>query len=96
MKVTQEEIKNIDSLLEGLSIYGKEDYLLENNIEELRVCENCGKLIENGYVIFGCEQYCLNKCLQEMVEKGCLDNSIFEIIEKAQDDNVVSYWTAWN
>lgn len=96
MKLTQEVIKSIGSLLEGLSIYEKEDYFLKNDIEELRVCENCGKLIESGYVIFGCEHYCSNKCLQEMVEKGCLDNNIFEILEKAQNNNVDSYWTVWN
>ena len=96
MRLSQGEIKRIDSLLEGMSIDEKEDYLLDNDIVQLRVCNNCGKIIEDGYVIYGCEQYCSDTCVRDMIERAHFDESIFELINEAKSDVIDSYWTVWN
>ena len=96
MRLSQEEIKKIDSQLEGMSIDEKESYLLDKDIVQLRVCDNCGKIIENGYIIYGCEHYCSDACLRDMIECGHVNESILELINEAKSDDIDSYWTVWN
>lgn len=55
---------------------------------ELRICNDCGKLMAEGYCMNdGDEYYCSDKCLEK--------NTTEEEREEIQDENSTSYWTEW-
>lgn len=60
--------------------------LPNNNDEEYRICDVCGKKMYDGYLIHDSEYYCTDKCLhvvytaeeyKDLYEAGC------------------GYWTHW-
>lgn len=63
--------------------YGSLEY------EELRVCSECDKSMENGYVIEnGLEYYCSDECLH----KHYPDDEYNKMYDNGNGD---SYWTSW-
>lgn len=57
--------------------------------EELRVCSECGKFMDSGYVIEnGLEYYCNNECLH----KHYSDDEYNKMYDNGNGD---SYWTSW-
>lgn len=95
--LTQSQIEELNTLLVGLEREEKEDYLLAREIDNLRVCDACGKLMEEGLVIHDGEYHiCSEECLHAAVEQGLMDESIYEELSHAEDDDVGSYWTVWN
>lgn len=62
---------------------------LEDESLEVRICTNCGELMEVGYVVNGGDEYyCSDECLhEEYTEKEWLEE-----VENNED----SYWTEWN
>ena len=64
------------------------DYLYDEGIE-VRICSECGSLMEDGYVIDGGMQY---YCGDECLHKHFTDEEWSEECENNYD----SYWTHWN
>ena len=65
--------------------------MIEQHAEEkdIRVCTECGKLMEEGYCIEnGIEYYCDDECLHKSIDE--------EEYEKLYDNgNGDTYWTQW-
>lgn len=95
--LTQSQIEELNTLLAGLEPEEKEDYLLAREIDNLRVCDTCGKLMEEGLVIHdGRYHICSEECLHIAVEQGLIDESIYDELSLAENDDASSYWTVWN
>ena len=62
-----------------------ENYAEENDI---RVCSECGKLMDMGYNIGDAEYYCSDECLTKNM-------SYDEYLELYDEGNGDSYWTEW-
>ena len=71
---------DIEKFIYSTDIEEKMDFIEENEIENLRVCENCRKFMNEGFLYRDMETYCSEKCLIE--SQGMYD----------KDD---TYWTAW-
>lgn len=68
------------------------DELSECGIE-LRVCDTCGHLMIEGYILYdGDEYYCSNECMLEQYTEEEKE----EILKEADTDEGTSYWTEWN
>ena len=63
----------------------KDDFITENDIENLRVCFNCGKFITEGYLYQDFETYCSDNCFVKVHGRATFEN--------ADEDTL--YWTAW-
>ena len=71
---------DIEEFIYSTDIDDKYEFIEENEIENLRVCENCGKFMNEGFLYLDIETYCSEECLIE--SQGMYD----------KDD---AYWTAW-
>lgn len=71
---------DIKEFIYSTDIEEKMDFIEENDIQTLRVCENCGKFMNEGFLYRDIETYCSEECLTE--SQGMYDK-----------DEV--YWTAW-
>lgn len=59
------------------------------NKEGLRVCDNCGKVMQEGYCIEdGVSHYCCDECLHTEITEE-------EYIALYDNGNGSSYWTEW-
>lgn len=97
MKLTEEQISAINQELSCLSLSDKEYFILEHGIDQLRVCDYCGKLLDEGYVINNGNQHYCNDCFDKLKEQGKIAAYILQDIENAcTNDNSESYWTVWN
>lgn len=57
--------------------------------DDLRLCDECGTPMKEGFVISGGEEYyCNEKCLHKHFTKK-------EFLELYDDGNGDSYWTEW-
>lgn len=69
-----------------------EDVLLENDIDSLRVCSHCGKLMNEGWSCNG-SPYCSDKCLladnPELDMKELANRTVQEL------DASDVFWTSW-
>jgi hypothetical protein len=64
--------------------------MTQNNTKFARTCSDCGKGINEGYVINGgCEHYCSDACLHKHV-------SADEFEDLHDDGDGDSYWTEWD
>ena len=63
---------------------------IENYAEEkdIRVCSECGRLMDMGYNIGDAEYYCSDECLTKHM-------SYDEYLELYDEGNGDSYWTEW-
>ena len=53
------------------------------------ICDECGTPMNEGYVVFGGEQYyCKDECLHKHYTKEEWENEMY-------DDDGDSYWTEW-
>jgi len=63
--------------------------MIVNGIRYARKCDECGKGMNEGYVIDGgCEHYCSDACLHKHV-------SADEFDDLHDDGDGDSYWTEW-
>ena len=76
---------DVDEFLYSTDIDEKVDFILENEIETLRVCETCGKFINEGFIYNDIEVYCSDECCIAAIGK--------ERFENTDEDSL--YWTAW-
>lgn len=76
---------NIEEFIYSPDIEAKERFIENNEIETLRVCQHCGKFMNEGYIYRDFETYCSDRCF--IAEHG---RATFE---NADEDEL--YWTAW-
>lgn len=90
LKLSSSYISSLSTKLVGLTPSEKEDYLLEHEIDQLRICDECGKLMEEGYCICGGnEHYCSDECLHKHYSEAT-----YRKMSSEEDSN--SYYTKWN
>ena len=77
---------NINEFIYSSDIDAKEQFIEENGIENLRVCQYCGKFIIEGYLYRDFEPYCSEKCFISEYDKKTYNESI---------ENDELYWTGW-
>jgi len=83
--------------IDKMSIPDKEQWLEDNEIETLRVCENCGKLMHEGYTLAG-EHACSDECAINLyVDRNgnVLPNAEELFNEDIENNGDDCYWTAW-
>lgn len=90
MPLSPSEILKLSSQLSGLTPSEKEDYLLEHNIDQLRVCDECGNLMEEGFCIHGGEEH---YCSEEYLHKHYSEQE-YQALSADQDSD--TYYTTWN
>lgn len=76
---------DIEEFIYSTDIEEKEEFIVDNEIETLRVCQCCGKFMNEGYIYRDFETFCSEKCFVETYGKSIFNN--------ADDDEL--YWTAW-
>lgn len=76
---------DIEDFIYSTDIEEKEDFIMENNIKNLRVCNACGKFMSEGYIFNDFETYCSDKCFIKKHGKATFD--------AADEDEL--YWTDW-
>lgn len=76
---------DIEDFIYSTDVEEKEEFIEENGIETLRVCQCCGKFMNEGYLYNDYETYCSDKCFIEKHGRATFDG--------ADDDEL--YWTAW-
>lgn len=77
--------EDIEDFIYSTEVEVKEEFIEENEIENLRVCESCGKFITEGYIYRDFETYCSDECFMNIHGKQAFEN--------ADEDEL--YWTAW-
>lgn len=68
-----------------------DDVISTEDIECVRVCEKCGKLMSEGWGYESIETYCSDDCMIASHP----DVNIQELKTHAIEDNSNSYWTMW-
>ena len=76
---------SIEEFIYLTDVEAKEDFIEENEAEDLRVCMCCGKFITEGYIYRDFETYCSDECFIAEHGKATFEN--------ADEDEL--YWTAW-
>lgn len=76
---------DIDEFILSTDVEEKEEFIEENEIETLRVCQCCGKFMNEGYIYRDFETFCSEECFIETYGRSIFNN--------ADDDEL--YWTAW-
>jgi hypothetical protein len=76
---------DIEEFIYSTDVEEKEEFIEENEIETLRVCQCCGKFMNEGYIYRDFETFCSEECFVETYGKSIFNN--------ADDDEL--YWTAW-
>ena len=76
---------DIEDFIISPDVESKEEFIEENDIQNLRVCYSCGKFISEGYIYRDFETFCSKECFIDAYGKSIFDN--------ADDDEL--YWTAW-
>lgn len=77
--------EDIEDFIYSPDIDMKDEFIEENEIENLRVCGTCGKFITEGYVYRNFETFCSDECFMNMHGQQAFEN--------ADEDEL--YWTAW-
>lgn len=67
------------------------DIICQCGIESVRVCDNCGKLMREGWLYVSFETYCSDACLAAAHP----EENLKELQRQAADDESETYWTAW-
>ena len=68
-----------------------DDIICAEDVDCVRTCERCGKLMDAGWVYEGIETYCSDDCL--IASHPEID--IKELKTHTVEDNSNSYWTNW-
>lgn len=76
---------DIEEFIYSDDIEAKEEFIEENEIETLRVCNYCGKFMNEGYLYRDYETFCSDECFINSYGKSIFNN--------ADEDEL--YWTAW-
>lgn len=79
-------------LIEELGMLGLlEDIISEYEIEDVRICEHCHHLMNEGWLVDDIRTFCSDKCLQSAFP----DIAVSGLRSHPQDENCRAYWTRW-
>lgn len=79
-------------MVEELIMLGRmEDIICENEVNNVRVCEHCHHLMNEGWLVDDIRTFCSNECLLNTFPKV----NIAELQANAIDENNSAYWTVW-
>lgn len=79
-------------LVEELGILGcLENIILDREIDNVRVCEHCHHLMDEGWLVDDSRTFCSSECLRST----CPDIDISESQTHSLDVNCRAYWTKW-
>lgn len=83
--------------IDQLDIEDRFEFLEDYGIETLSVCENCGKMIHEGYTLAG-EHACCDECAIALYRDK--DGNVYPNAEELfnrdiKENSDVCYWTAW-
>ena len=76
---------DVDEFLYSTDIAEKVDFILDNEIEDLRACEVCGKFINEGYIYDDITVFCSDECAIEALGKARFESTHEDVL----------YWTVW-
>lgn len=76
---------SIEEFIYSSDIEAKEDFIESNEIETLRVCQHCGKFMNEGYIYRDFETFCSDECFIKEHGRATFEN--------ADEDGL--YWTSW-
>ena len=76
---------SIEEFIYSSDVESKEDFIEDNEIETLRVCQHCGKFMNEGYIYRDFETFCSDTCFIKEHGRATFEN--------ADEDEL--YWTAW-
>ena len=69
----------------------KDNIICDHELESIRLCDQCGKLMHKGYVVDGCEVFCCRECIEECHGKEKTER----ILAICGDEDSETYWTQW-
>lgn len=81
---------------EGADYNVKRDFLDVFNVKnnDLRLCENCGRFMTEGYLINGYNHACSRECALAMWDGS--EESFDEAVRASvEDDDGETFWTEW-
>lgn len=79
-------------LVEELGILGcLEDIISESELDNIRVCEHCNHLMDEGWLVDDSRTFCSDECLRCAYP----DIDISELQTRSLDINCRAYWTKW-
>lgn len=68
-----------------------EDIITQYEIETLRECSHCHRLMNQGWIYQGFETYCSDRCLMRAHPEEDLEG----LKRAASNSDTDTYWTAW-
>ncbi len=79
-------------LVEELEILGHlEDIIIECEIDKVRICEHCHRLMNEGWLVDDIRTFCSDKCLRNAYP----DIVISDLQAHLLEHNCMAYWTKW-
>lgn len=79
-------------LVEELIILGcLDDIIEENEIDDVRICEHCHHLMDEGWLVDDIRTFCSDECLLCTFP----NISISELKAQSLNANCLAYWTKW-
>lgn len=73
------------------------DHIIEHHeLDSVRVCEHCGKLMNEGYLVNDFNTYCSEECARAATAKmGWTEEMFNERLADADSEDACIYWTQW-
>lgn len=68
-----------------------EDVICEYEIESVRECSHCRRLMNEGWMYEGYKTYCSDECLMAAHPEV----KLAELKHRAAKEHTETYWTAW-
>lgn len=79
-------------LVEELGMLGLlEDIIVECELENVRVCEHCHHLMDEGWLVDDAQAFCSDECLKKAYPSIDISN----LRSHAVDEDCQAYWTKW-
>lgn len=79
-------------LIEELGIFGRlEDIITESELDNVRICEHCHHLMDEGWLVEDSRTFCSDECLQSAYS----NINISELKTYSLDVKCWAYWTKW-
>lgn len=79
-------------LVEELAVLGcLDDILSEYEIDNVRVCEHCHHLLDEGWLVDDIRTFCSDECLLHVFPNLCVS----EVKAHSVDADSWAYWTKW-
>lgn len=79
-------------IVEELGVLGLlEDFITECELDNVRICEHCHHLMDEGWLVDDCRTFCSDECLRSAYP----NIDISELQAQPPDSDCWAYWTRW-